>query len=634
MPNDTLPKLFLKKCLEYGENKIAMHRKDYGIWNKYTWKDSHENVKYFSLGLISLGLKTQEKVIIIGDNDPEWFWAAFAVQSARGTVTGVFPDCTASELEYFVINSDAVFVIAEDQEQTDKVLEIKERNPALRKVIYWDPKGMYIYKDDPFVMDFTEVLAIGREYEKSHQKLFEKNVAAGTPKDIGVLLYTSGTTGSKPKGVMGSQAYLVAAGESWCSVDKWSPDDNYVSYISPAWGTEWIMGISSALREGTTIFFPEKPETVQSDIREVGPEIVFYSARLWEDLNAMIQMKISDSLPLFRYIFNKAIEVGYQFIDAKIEKKPISAITALKYKIADWIIFRQLRDRIGLANIKWAYTAGALISPEIVKFFHVIGVNFKQTYGLTEALTNTVHRDNEVRPETCGTPIPGNEIKISDSGELLVKPPVPFSGYYKKPKESKEMFNKEGWLKTGDSASIDKDGQLIVYGRLKELVSLGEDKMYSPEFMETRLRFSPYIKDAMTIGGHENHSFVTAIIIIHLDNMGKLAEEKNIAYTTFADLSQKPLAYELIAGEINHVNSLVPEWSKIQKFMLMPKEFDADEAELTRTKKLRRKYLAEKYSDIVEALFSNAKTMEVKSEIAYKDGRTGFIKNKVQIISV
>ncbi|HDH87722.1 MAG: hypothetical protein B1H11_00685 [Desulfobacteraceae bacterium 4484_190.1] len=634
MLEDTLPKLLLARFREFGEGKVAMRRKDYGLWIQYTWKDSYENVKFFSLGLISLGLKPGEKIAIIGDNDPEWYWSAFAIQSSGGVVAGIFSDSIVPEVEYLLGFSDTVYVVAEDQEQVDKILEIRDKNPNLRKVIYWDPKGMYTYKDDPFVIDFYEVVRLGREYEKAHQGLFEENVENGKPEDIGVILFTSGTTGAKPKGIEGSQAYLVAAGKAWCEVDQWSAEDNYVSYLSPAWATEWIMGISSGLREGTTVCFPEKPETVQNDIREIGPEVLFYSARLWESLNATIQMKISDTLALFRFIFNVALKIGYKVVDARFQKKKIRLSMRVLYKFADRLVFRQLRDLIGLSNIKWAYTAGSSISPDILRFFHAIGVNLKQTYGLTEAMTNTVHRDGEIRPETCGPALPGNRLKISDSGELLIKPPVPFSGYYKNPDETKRKFDKDGWIKTGDSASIAPDGHLIIYGRMEELVPMGKGKMFSPEFIETRLRFSPYIQDVMTIGGHGENSFVAALVVIQYSNVGKWAEGHHMTYTTFADLSQKPMVYELILKDLEHVNLLLPEWSKIKKFVLLPKEFDPDEAELTRTRKLRRSFMATKYKFIIDALYGDSEEAVIETPFTYRDGRKGILNTTVKIKSI
>ncbi len=633
MSVDTLPKLLLEKYREYGDKKIAMRRKDYGIWIEYTWKDYYENTKYFSLGLIKLGLVPGDKLAILGENDPEWYWSALAAQCARGTCVGIFADSIPSEVEYLIQNSDTVFAVAEDQEQIDKILEIKERVPQLKGVVYWDPKGMYAYRKNPFVIDFYHVVALGREYEKEAPGLFEKNVDKGTSDDIGVICYTSGTTGSKPKGAMGSQKYLVAAGESWCAVDKWSSEDDYLSYLSPAWATEWELGLSSGLRSGATVCFPEKPETVQTDIREIGPKVVFYSARMWESLNSTIHAKIADTIAPFRLIFNSCLKIGYKVIDARFQKQPAGLPWQILYKFSDWVLFRYVRDRIGLSNIKWAYTAGASISPDILRFFHAIGVNLKQIYGLTEALMNAVHRDGDIKPESCGVALPGNEFKISEDGELLVNPPACFSGYYKDPENTKKQFDEDGWIKTGDAAYITPDNHLVILGRMKELVDLGSGNKFSPEFLETRLRFSPYIKDIMAFG-ETDRAFVIGIVVIDYDNVGKWAEDNRINYTTFADLSQKPEVSQLILKEVVRINLVIPDWSKINKYVLLHKEFDADEAELTRTRKLRRAFMIKKYRGLLDAIYSDNDETVVEIPVTYRDGRKGVSKSVIKIREV
>lgn len=633
MPADTLPKLLVQKYREYGDQKVAMRRKDFGIWMEYTWKDYYENTKYFSLGLMKLGLNPGDKTAILGENDPEWYWAALAVQAARATSVGIFADSIPAEVEYIVNHSDSVFIIAEDQEQIDKILGIKERIPKVKNAIYWDPKGMYVYRDDPFVLGFYQVVEMGRKYEKELPTLFEERVDQGVPEDIGVICYTSGTTGEKPKGAMGSQKYLVVAGESWCTVDAWAPEDDYLSYLSPAWATEWELGLSSGLRSGTTVCFPEKPETVQADLREIGPRVVFYSARMWESLNSSIHARIEDTLSLFRVIFNTSLKIGYRVIDARFNKEPVGFHWKALYRLADWLLFRYLRDRIGLSNIRWAYTAGASISPDILRFFHAIGVNLKQIYGLTEALMNSVHRDGDIKPETCGVALPGNEFRISEAGELLVKPPAAFSGYYKDPRKTEEQFDKDGWIKTGDGAYITQDAHLVILGRMKELIDFGNGRRFSPEFIETRLRFSHYIRDVMVFGEAER-PFVCAVLVVDYDNVGKWAEDRRITYTTFADLSQKPEVSNLILREVQHVNAVLPEWSRIRKYVLLHKEFDPDEAELTRTRKLRRAFMIKKYGELIEAIYSDSEEAKVEVPITYRDGRTGMLRTIIKIREV
>ena len=632
MTANTLPKILLEKYKEYGERKIAMARKDYGIWIEYTWKDYYENVKYFSLGMMELNFKKGDKLSILGENNPEWYWAALGAQSASGTAVGIFPDSVPSEIAYILNDSDSTFIVAEDQEQVDKILDIRADVPAIKKVIYWDSKGMHGYSKDPFILNFYDVIKLGKAYEKQAPGLFEKTVAKGDSSDIGAICYTSGTTGSRQKGVLGSQEYLVVGGESWCEVDNWSPEDDYLSYLSPAWATEWELGLSSGLRSGTKICFPEKPETIQTDLREIGPKVVFYSSRMWESVSSSIHNKITETISPFRFIFNMSLKIGYKVVDKQFKKEAVSLPLKILYWMADWVLFSYLRDRVGLSNIKWAYTAGASISPDILRFFHAIGVNLKQIYGLTEALMNSVHRDGDVQPETCGVALPRNKFKIAKDGELLVKPPAMFSGYYKDPENTKKQFNKEGWIKTGDAGYITPDNHLVVFGRMKELIDLGNGNKFVPEFIETRLRFNHFIKDVMAYG-KKGGAFIIALVVMDYENVGKWAEKNRINYTTYANLSQKSEVFEIIRKEIVRINSVLPEWNKVQRFVVMPKEFDADEAELTRTKKLRRSFMVEKYELLIDAIFSGSENVMFETPIKYRDGRKGTFKSKIKIIN-
>lgn len=632
MSANTLPKILLEKYKEYGEKKVAMVRKDYGIWVEYTWKDYYENVKYFSLGMMEIGFKKEDKLTILGENNPEWYWAALGAQSASGIAVGVFPDSVSSEVAYIINDCDSTFIVAEDQEQVDKILDIRADVPAIKKIIYWDSKGMHDYRDDPFIINFYDILQAGKKYEKQFPGLFEKTVAEGDSSDIGAICYTSGTTGSRQKGVMCSQKYLVAGGENWCAVDNWSSEDDYLSYLSPAWATEWALGLSSGLRSGTKICFPEKPETIQTDLREIGPKVVFYSSRMWESVNSLIHSKITETIPPFRFIFNMSLKIGYKVVDKQFKKEPVSLPLKILYWMADWVLFSYLRDRVGLSNIKWAYTAGANISPDILRFFHAIGINLKQIYGLTEALMNSVHRDGDIQPETCGVALPGNKFKIAENGELRIKSPVIFSGYYKDPENTKKQFDKDGWIKTGDAGYITPDNHLVVFGRMKELIDLGNGNKFAPEFIETRLRFNHFIKDVMACG-KKGGAFIIALVVMDYENVGKWAEKNRINYTTYANLSQKSEVAEIIRKEIVRINSVLPEWNKIKRFVMVAKEFDADEAELTRTRKLRRSFMVEKYGILIDAIFSEAEKIMFETPITYRDGRRGVLKSEIKIIS-
>jgi long-chain acyl-CoA synthetase len=624
---DTLPKLLKSNAEKYGNRKVAMRVKDRGIWQSFTWKDYYERVKFFCLGLISLGMNRGDKVAILGENKPEIFWAELAVQSAGATMVGIFTDCTPPEVQFYVKDSDSTFVIAHDQEQVDKILQIKENLPKVKKVIYWDPKGLWNY-EEPILISFQEVIQLGQSYEKAHLGLFEEIVDNGRGEEIALICYTSGTTGL-PKGAMISHKGLVAIAKAWREVDHWSDCDRYVSFIPPGWIAEQAVGVAGQLVSGMEVNFPEEPETVQENIREIGPSILFFSPRLWENINRMIQAKITDTSALRRWIYYLFLPIGYQTAQHRSSQKRWSPGLRILYQIAHWVLFRPLKDRVGLSKIRCAYTAGSAVSPDILNYFQAIGVNIKQLYGGSEQGLVTIHRDGGIKYETCGPPMPGVEVRLSPEGEILVKGENIFSGYYKNLEATKEKI-RDGWYYTGDFGYIDQDNHLIVIDRMEDLKELKGGRKFSPQFIEIRLRFSPYIKDALVVGG-EDKDYVTAIINIDLENVGRWAEARRIPYTTFTDLSQKPEVIELIRHDIERINKFLPEWSRIKKFVNLHKEFDADEAELTRTRKLRRTFVESRYSDLITALYGKEQEYQVEASVTYRDGRKGVIQTSIHI---
>ena len=630
MAENTLPKLLKKNAEKYGDRKIAMRVKDRGIWHHFTWKDYYESVKYFSLGLISLGLQRGNKISILGDNKPEIFWAELAVQAAGGTAVDIYTDCTPPEVKFYVTDSDSTFVVAHDQEQVDKLLQIKEDLPLVKKVIYWDPKGLWNY-EDPILISFPDMIQLGKDYEKNHSGFFEENIEKGKGDEAAVICYTSGTTGL-PKGAMISHRGLVAIAHAWQDVDHWSDGDRYVSFLHPAWIAEQAVGVAGQLVSGMEVNFPEEPETVQENIREIGPSILFFAPRLWENINRMIQAKITDTSALRRWIYHFFLPVGYKTAEYCSSKKSLSLFWRSLHQIAHWVLFRPLKDRVGLSRIRCAYTAGSAVSPEILNYFQAIGVNIKQLYGGSEQGLVTIHLDGDIKYETCGPPMPGVEVKLSPEGEILVKGDNIFSGYYKNIEATQEKI-RDGWYYTGDFGYIDDDRHLVVIDRMEDLKELKGGRKFSPQFAEIRLRFCPYIKDALVVGG-EDKDYVTAIINIDLDNVGRLAEARRIPYTTFTDLSQKVEVIELIKKDIQRINKFLPEWSRIKKFVNLHKEFDADEAELTRTRKLRRTFVESRYSDLITALYGKDREYNVEASITYRDGRKGVIKTAIQINQV
>jgi long-chain acyl-CoA synthetase len=630
MHEDTLPKLLKKNAEKYGDRRIAMRVKDRGIWQRFTWKDYYEHVKYFSLGLLSLGMKRGDKISILGENKPEIFWAELGVQAVGGTMVGIFTDCTPPEVKFYVTDSDSTFVVAHDQEQVDKLLQIKDELRPVKKVIYWDPKGLWNY-EDPILIGFPDMIQLGKEYEKNHSGLFEKSIENGKGEEIALICYTSGTTGL-PKGAMVSHKALVAIANAWRDVDHWSDSDRYVSFIPPGWIAEQAVGVAGQLVSGMEVNFPEEPETVQENIREIGPSILFFAPRLWENINRMIQAKITDTSALRRRLYHTFLPIGYKTAEYRSTKKRLGPYWGFLHQFAHWVLFRPLKDRVGLSQIRCAYTAGSAVSPEILNYFQAIGVNIKQLYGGSEQGLVTIHLDGEIKYETCGPPMPGVEVRLSPEGEILVKGENIFSGYYKNLEATQEKI-RDGWYYTGDFGYIDDDRHLVVIDRMEDLKELKGGRKFSPQFAEIRLRFCPYIKDALVIGG-EDKDYVTAIINIDLDNVGRWAEARRIPYTTFTDLSQKTEVIELIKKDVQRINKFLPEWSRIKKFVNLHKEFDADEAELTRTRKLRRTFVESRYSDLITALYGKDREYKVEASITYRDGRKGVIKTAIQINQV
>ncbi len=628
---DTLPKLLRERALRSGDSEIAMRVKDRGIWQPYTWKDYYDQVRALCLGMVSMGLKREDTVSIIGENKPEWYWAELAAQCAGGIGVGIYTDCVPQEVKYFVEHSESSIVVAHDQEQVDKLLEIKGELPLLKKVIYWDPKGLWGY-DDPDLLSMEDVMEMGRRHDKDNPDLFDKLIDEGAAEEIGVLCYTSGTTGL-PKGAMMSYLFLVAGGREWAKVDGWDHGGiEYLSFIPPAWATEQALGIAGGLVAGMTVNFPEKPETVQENLREIGPDMLFYGARLWENVNSMVQARIIDSSRLRRWLYHRLLAVGLKIADLKIEHKPIGLWSRFLDRLAYYGVFRALRDRLGLSRAEVVYSAGGALSPEIIRFFLALGIEIKLFYGSTEMGAVSIPRPGEVHPETSGKPLPWAEVKISDEGEICVKSKYMYSGYYKNPEATAKKL-KDGFYCSEDFGYINDDGHLIVIDRMEDLKSLASGQKFSPQFTEVRLRFSPYIKDVIVIGG-EQRDFVTSLINIDMDNVGRFAEGRHIPYTTFADLSQKPEVIGLIEQEIRQVNQTLPEHARIVHFVNLHKEFDPDEAELTRTRKLRRTFVEERYKDLIDALYGDQEEIAVEAPVTYRDGRKGVIRTSILVNEV
>jgi len=628
----TIPKLFIKQCRKYGKNKVAMREKEFGIWIPFTWQDYYDNVKYLSLGMVSLGLKRGDKVAMIGDNRPEGLWAEMAAMCAGGVGVWLFQDCMMDEVKYIIDHSDAKFFVGETQEETDKGLFIKDDCPKLQTIIWDDPKGMRNYHQD-YLISIKNVQELGKELDKKEPDLFEKMINEGHGEDVCLLFYTSGTT-ALPKGALLTHWNMLTMGKNLMAVDPCYDTDDFVSYLPFAWIGEQMMSISCGLQMGYTLNFPEEPDTAQENIREIGPHVMFAPPRLYEGMTRQVQVKYIDSTWIKRKIYEFATKVGYKAAGLRFEKKPVP----LQWKFLNWIssitMQKKLKDHLGLSRLRHCYTGGAAMGPDHFKFFHALGVNLKQIYGQTEvAGISVVHRDGDIKYDTVGTAIPETEIKITEEGEILTKSPSVFIGYYKNDEATAKTLV-DGWLYSGDRGFIDEDGHLVVFDRSKDVMTLNDGRPFSPQYLETRLKFSPFVREVWALG--DNRDYVTAVMCIDYAVVGKWADDKKLNYTSYPELSQKPEVYDLVQKQIEEANKDLPGPAKINKFVNLYKVFDADDEELTRTSKLRRAFVGNRYKDIVDALYSDADVVHMDTTITYEDGREQRIKTDlhVQKISV
>jgi long-chain acyl-CoA synthetase len=627
----TIPKLFCQQAKRYGKDRVAMREKEFGIWRPITWQDYFETVKYIALGLIQLGLKEGDKVAMIGDNRPEGLMAEMAALCARGVGVWLFQDCLMDEVRYIIDHSDAAFLVGEGQEEVDKALSILKDCPKLKKIIYDDPKGLRHYEQDCLI-SLKEVQQLGRELEKEKPELFDALIQKGHGEEIALLFYTSGTT-ALPKGALLSHHNMLSMGQHLMEIDPCQATDDYVSYLPFAWIGEQMMSISCGLQIGYTLNFPEAPETSQENIREIGPHVMFAPPRMYEQMTRTVQVKYLDASWLKRMFFKFATWVGYHYADFKFSKKSTPFYWQLLHGFVYATVQKKLKDHLGMSRVRNAYTGGAAMGPDHFRFFHSLGVNLKQIYGQTEvAGISVVHRSGDIKFDTVGHPIPGTEVRINEEGEILTRSPSVFKGYYKNPEATTKTL-KDGWLYSGDKGFLDDDGHLVVFDRTKDVFTLKDGRPFAPQYLETRLKFSPYIKDAWVIG--DRRDYLSAVMCIDYSVVSNWADQRKLNYTSYQELSQIPEVYELVEKQIRQANKDLPDVAKIHKFTNLYKEFDADDDELTRTRKLRRAFVEKRYKEIVEALYSNNRdSVHIDTLIKYEDGRQAHIVTDMRIIPI
>jgi long-chain acyl-CoA synthetase len=628
---DTLPKLLWGNAQRYGQRRVAMREKEYGIWHAYDWSQYLEQVRDFALGLAQLGFRRGDRLAIIGDNRPQLYWALVAAEALGGLAVPLYQDAVASEIQYVIDHSDAKMVLAEDQEQVDKILEIKDKLSKVAYVIYDDPKGMRRYAY-PFLFSFTEVQERGRGFQHEHPEYFDEAVRQGQGEDLAIINYTSGTTGV-PKGVILTHYNLIATAASYLQVDNLSADDEIMAYLPMAWIGDTFFSVVLSFLSGAAVNCPEDTTTVRQDFREIGPTMTFAPPRIWENLLTQAQVKIGDAGWLQHLLCQTFLPRAMQATALRLEGKPMPWGLRLCIRLGEWLVYAPLRDQLGLRRIRAATTGGAAIGPETIQFFQAIGVNLKQLYGMTEcSAPATVQRDGAIKVDSAGPPIPGVDVKISEGDEVLLRSPGLFAGYYKDPEATASAL-KDGWLATGDAGFLDQDGHLVIIDRARDVSHLLDGSVFAPQYIENRLKFSPFIKEAVA-AGHER-PYVVAMINIDLEVVGSWAEKRGLPYSGYADLAQKAEVYELILTEIRRVNSSLHAPLRIQKCVLLHKELDPDDAEITRTRKLRRRFVYDKYRDIIDALYAEGvSAVQVKATVTYEDGRSSEIERALKISAI
>lgn len=621
--NDTFPKILLKNAETYGRRKTAMREKDFGIWQSYSWSDYLDQVRDLALGLATLGFRREDKIAVIGDNRPQLYWAVAAAQCLGGVPVPLYQDAIEMELLYILHHSECRFAVAEDQEQCDKLLALKEQCPLLDYIIYDDPKGMRSYKE-PFLLAFTDVQEMGRKLGADRPDYFVTEVNKGHSEDLALIAYTSGTTGN-PKGVMQTHKALTDAAQGFIDWDSLTEREEVMAYLPMAWIGDHIFSYAQALVAGFTINCPEDVSTVAHDLKEIGPTYIFQPPRIWENILTKVMIKMEDAAWIKRKMFHFFLNVANEVEKCRISGKALPAGKRILYQLGKGLVYAPLIDNLGMGNIRVAYTAGEAIGPEIFEFFRSLGINLKQLYGMTESCAYvSMQKDGDIDSETVGLPCLGVEIKISNTGEVLYRSPGNFKGYFKNPEATAETME-DGWLRSGDAGYLTKSGHLKIIDRAKDVSRLTNGTLFSPKYIENKLKFSPFIKEAVAHG--KDKGYVTAFIDIDYGAVGNWAERRQIAYTSYTDLAQKPQVYDLIHDEVIRVNQSLTKdeqlkGAQIKRFLLLHKELDPDDGEITRTRKVRRKFVAEKYAELIDALYSDRDSVSVNATFTYEDGRT------------
>ncbi len=635
---DTVPKLLLRNAQRFGD-RPGMRMKDLGIWQSWSWSEIRDHVRAFSIGLRKLGLERGDAVAIVGSNRPHLYWTFAAVQSLGGIPVPIYQDSVADEMAYVLAHAEVKFAVVEDQEQVDKIQSIADRVPLIAQMVYDETRGLKDY-DATRLHSFDAISALGTQELQSNPAAagwWLDEIAKGRGADVSVILYTSGTTG-RPKGVMLTHANVVVSGTNANVFDHFTADDTMLAYLPMAWVGDHIFSYGQAYAGGLCVACPESPETAQEDRREIGPTYFFAPPRVFETMLTQITVRMEDAGTLKKKMFEHFLGVARQSGEAILDGKSLPFGQRLHYWLGDKLVYAPLRNRMGFTNLRVAYTAGEAIGPELFRFYRSLGINLKQLYGQTEAsVFITLQPDGEVFPETVGRPGPGVEIKIAESGEVMFKSPGVFLKYFKNEEATASTKTPDGWVHSGDAGFIDNRGHLVIIDRQKDVGRLNNGSIFSPKFLENRIKFFPEIKEAVAFG--HGRDYVTMFVNIDLASVGNWAERNNVSYASYQELAGHPDVVEMIRKRVDELNRTLSQEermkdSQVRRFLILHKELDADDGEMTRTQKVKRSFVEDRYRPLITALYDGSKAAGISVEVTFEDGRKGKIEGHMHIIDM
>ncbi|HQR20279.1 MAG TPA: AMP-binding protein [Burkholderiaceae bacterium] len=629
---DTFPRL-LQLHARQRPGATAIREKDLGIWQSWSWSQMQAEVQQIAAGLHQAGFQRGDHLAIVGENRPRLYFTMIAVQCLGGIPVPLYQDAVAAEMAFVFANAEIKFAVAEDQEQVDKLLEVRESVPHLRRIIYEDPRGLRNY-DQPGLASYEQIRALGEQFLKERPTLVDDEIARGRADDVAAMFYTSGTTGN-PKGVVLGYGNLLAAGRAGAVMENLTDREEVLAYLPMAWIGQNIFSYTQWLVCGFTVNCPESASTVMADMREIGPTYYFAPPRVLEGLLTQVMIRMEDASAVKRRMFHYFMEVARRVGGRLLDKQPVGPGDRLLYGLGDWLVYAPLRNALGMSRIRVAYTAGEAIGPDLFTFYRSLGINLKQLYGSTEtSVFVCVQPNGGVKPDTVGPPVAGVEIRLTDAGEILIRSPGLFREYYKSPEATRDAKDGEGWFHTGDAGYFDAEGHLKIIDRAKDVGKLADGTLFAPKYIENKLKFFPTIKEAVAFG--DQREMVCAFVNIDMEAVGNWAERHNLPYTGYTDLAGKPEVLELIRESVERVNADLANDPKlanaqIRRFIVLHKELDADDEELTRTRKVRRRFIQDKYSVLVDAMYSGRKEQFIETMVKFEDGRTGKVAATLQV---